>query len=228
MARPPSAASVLRNMKKQTFEPKTPIASEMFIPNHSGIADHPEAKGTFVLKAGDTMTGNLIVNGSIAITGDNDFNNEYLYAGRWIGFNAAQFSHVDFKDSSTGYAFVQGQAGNVLISSHTGQTVTINIANSAAITVATTKDVTMSESLTVGGDGQSTISKGMIINSDKGTDSLHDLRVHGDTVDDLIHTDSSANGLGFYNATPVAKQTGVAVSAAGIHTALVNLGLISA
>jgi len=34
--------------------------------------------------------------------------------------------------------------------------------------------------------------------------------------------------VGFYNTTPVAQQTGVAVSAAGIHAALVNLGLITA
>lgn len=34
--------------------------------------------------------------------------------------------------------------------------------------------------------------------------------------------------VGFYDATPVALQTGVAVTAAGIHAALVNLGLITA
>lgn len=34
--------------------------------------------------------------------------------------------------------------------------------------------------------------------------------------------------VGFYGTAPVAKQTGVAVSAAGIHAALVNLGLIAA
>lgn len=33
--------------------------------------------------------------------------------------------------------------------------------------------------------------------------------------------------VGFYGTTPVAKQTGVAVSAAGVHAALVNLGLIT-
>jgi hypothetical protein len=33
---------------------------------------------------------------------------------------------------------------------------------------------------------------------------------------------------GFYNATPIAKPTGVAVTAAGIHAALVSLGLIAA
>jgi len=36
------------------------------------------------------------------------------------------------------------------------------------------------------------------------------------------------NDVGFYNTAPVAQQTGVAVTAAGIHAALVNLGLITA
>lgn len=34
--------------------------------------------------------------------------------------------------------------------------------------------------------------------------------------------------LGFYGATGVAKQTGVAVTAAAVHAALVALGLIAA
>lgn len=34
--------------------------------------------------------------------------------------------------------------------------------------------------------------------------------------------------LAFYNATPIAQQTGVAVTAAGVHAALVSLGLITA
>ncbi len=38
---------------------------------------------------------------------------------------------------------------------------------------------------------------------------------------------SAAAKIAFYGGTPVVKQTGVAVSAAGIHAALVNLGLIS-
>jgi hypothetical protein len=33
--------------------------------------------------------------------------------------------------------------------------------------------------------------------------------------------------IGFFGATPVTKPTGVAVTAAGIHAALVSLGLIS-
>lgn len=41
---------------------------------------------------------------------------------------------------------------------------------------------------------------------------------------DLNH---DGTNVGFYTATPVAQQTGVAVTAAGIHAALVNLGLIA-
>jgi len=43
------------------------------------------------------------------------------------------------------------------------------------------------------------------------------------TVMELQH-----NKLGFFGATPAAKPTGVAVTAAGIHAALVTLGLIAA
>ena len=56
----------------------------------------------------------------------------------------------------------------------------------------------------------------------------------GATLNDLSSTviEVSANAtvgtLGFYGATPVAQQTGVAVSAAAIHAALVSLGLITA
>lgn len=39
---------------------------------------------------------------------------------------------------------------------------------------------------------------------------------------------STSEVLGFYGSTGVAKQTGVAVTAAAIHAALVALGLIAA
>ena len=39
---------------------------------------------------------------------------------------------------------------------------------------------------------------------------------------------SATEVVGFYGSTGVAQQTGVAVSAAGIHAALVALGLITA
>ena len=39
---------------------------------------------------------------------------------------------------------------------------------------------------------------------------------------------ASTQKIGFYGTAPTAQQTGVAVSAIGIHEALVNLGLITA
>lgn len=39
---------------------------------------------------------------------------------------------------------------------------------------------------------------------------------------------TTSGKLAFYGATPLAQQTGVAVTAVGIHAALVNLGLITA
>ena len=39
----------------------TPVATEMVLPNHSGVSSHPEAQNAFVLKAGDTMTGDLAI-----------------------------------------------------------------------------------------------------------------------------------------------------------------------
>lgn len=60
-------------------ELKNPIATDMFLPNHSGIASHPEAKGTFLLKAGDTMTGPLLMAGTNRINfRDTEV---YLYSG---------------------------------------------------------------------------------------------------------------------------------------------------
>lgn len=43
-----------------------------------------------------------------------------------------------------------------------------------------------------------------------------------------IQVGSADGSVGFYGTTPIVKQTGVAVSAAGIHAALVALGLIGA
>lgn len=56
------------------------------------------------------------------------------------------------------------------------------------------------------------------------------------TLNDIIINDVEINGalnhdgatVGFYGATPTTQLTGVAVSAAGVHAALVTLGLITA
>ena len=53
-----------------------------------------------------------------------------------------------------------------------------------------------------------------------------DLRVRGTNAVRIDH-DGTAIKLGFYGTSAIVKQTGVAVTAASIHTALVNLGLIT-
>jgi hypothetical protein len=53
------------------------------------------------------------------------------------------------------------------------------------------------------------------------------LRVRASGTGDVT-IGESGNKLGFYAATPITKPTGVAVNAAGIHAALVSLGLIAA
>lgn len=45
---------------------------------------------------------------------------------------------------------------------------------------------------------------------------------------DVSLGDAAADKVGFYGHATIAQQTGVAVSAAGIHAALVALGLITA
>jgi len=48
----------------------------------------------------------------------------------------------------------------------------------------------------------------------------------GKTTGTKIGTESTQK-IGFFGVVPVVQQTGVAVTAAGIHAALVNLGLIT-
>jgi len=57
---------VLRQLRQKVPIP-TPIASDMLLPNHSGVASHPEAIVNFVKKTGDTMTGNLVMDTSVDI-----------------------------------------------------------------------------------------------------------------------------------------------------------------
>ncbi len=65
------------------------------------------------------------------------------------------------------------------------------------------------------------------------TDKFTVAAASGDTyVKRHLEIDGNLNhdgaGVGFYGAAPVAQQTGVAVTAAAIHAALVALGLITA
>lgn len=80
--RPPKEKALIHSLQRRP-EPKAPIASDMFLPNHSGIASNKEANDTFVKKSGDTMTGELTVPGvfstaRIAVQDNNDGSNPYF------------------------------------------------------------------------------------------------------------------------------------------------------
>lgn len=61
-----------------------------------------------------------------------------------------------------------------------------------------------------------------------GPDTDVNLRLLGKGAGGATLGNSAADYIGFYGATPIAKQTGVAVTDAAIHAALVALGLIGA
>lgn len=71
--------------------------------------------------------------------------------------------------------------------------------------------------------------KGILTTSGTGTG---DLNVATVTTSGAINVGGALNHdgttVGFYGTTPIAKQTGVGVTAGAIHAALVALGLIAA
>ncbi len=93
------------------------------------------------------------------------------------------------------------------------------------ITAATTRTITMPDA-----DVTLMSATGSIVGS---TLSAQDFGSNGVKCDTIAESTGSAgvkiaSDVGFYSTTPVSQQTGVAVTAAGIHAALVSLGLITA
>lgn len=88
---------------------------------------------------------------------------------------------------------------------------------------ATFEDLVVTDDLTVGDDvavtGDAVVSGNLTVTGIAG--SVAALVAQGI----FAHQGTT---LGFYNTSPIAKQTGVAVTAGGIHAALVALGLIAA
>jgi hypothetical protein len=86
-------------------------------------------------------------------------------------------------------------------------------------------NVTIDADLDNNGSGEIRLSTGglqrFIVANDAGVRVVSDIEVDG-----ALNHDGST--VGFYGTAPIAQQTGVAVSAAGIHAALVALGLIMA
>lgn len=61
-----------------------------------------------------------------------------------------------------------------------------------------------------------------------GAQSIAGVKTFSDNIILSADLDHNGSNIGFYSTDPVSLQTGVAVSAAGVHAALVNLGLITA
>jgi len=75
----------------------------------------------------------------------------------------------------------------------------------------------------LGTDSAGTAATTIVANEIKLGTALHTLNVIGNA-----QVGGATKALGFYGTTPIVKQTLVPVTAAGVHAALVNLGLIAA
>jgi len=102
-------------------------------------------------------------------------------------------------------------------------TVDINVIAQAALAAAVTNLDGGNLNLT-GGAGAS----GSAGDADGGSVVLRGGASFGTGTNGGIDIGGASDLVGFYGTSPIALQTGVAVSAGGVHAALVNLGLITA
>ena len=140
MARPPSAKSILKNMKKESnrVEHKTPIANEMFLPNHSGITSHPEYKNdnTFLAIDGSNANQNIEI-GTYDYIGQFFQSTQKLDKGGWaIGEDGIWFQNLSAGSYGANKLFYEtntGASGSKTTTLHTldlennNSTATLNI-----------------------------------------------------------------------------------------------------
>lgn len=126
--------------------------------------------------------------------------------------------------STTGGAITLEAEGLVTITGHGDiNAVLINSdIDGGAVTISSSGVGNTLNVLAIGTGGLVQIGGSTVLMAESGGDHIMSVGATG------IEIGASGSSVGFYNATPVAKQTGVAVTAGAIHAALVNLGLISA
>ncbi len=122
--------------------------------------------------------------------------------------------------------------GTIVIGAASG----LNIANQGNAKTITSYGVQIASQSGSGTNYALATNAGLVV-INAGGDAASDTTIKSDSYDALV-VDSSENAIavmnhasgkvGFYGTAPIAKQTGVAVSAGGIHAALVALGLIAA
>ena len=132
------------------------------------------------------------------------------------------------KDTTPNQLFFTNDVGTDIQLSGSGSTV--NVADESTDTTCFPLFVTAAT-----GDLQPKSASGLTFNSN--TDDLNSTLIAGIANANLVDKAASEvitgarewqGNVGFYSTTPIAQQTSVAVTAAGIHAALVNLGLITA
>lgn len=101
--------NLIRSMKSRP-EIKTPISTDMFLPNHSGIAIHPEAKKSFIRKdVDDATTGNLSMK-KVTLTPDGSFT-----AGNAQIYSTAADGLTMVGKSGTSNDFVLAEGGGLTL-----------------------------------------------------------------------------------------------------------------
>ncbi len=117
--------------------------------------------------------------------------------------------------------------GDLTVAGNTQLSDLCNIDGELSVTVGSGKDTVALTStgsntgITIGVDTNLYRSGANVLKTDDKMIVVGELNPTGDINHD-------GTNVGFYSAAPVAQQTGVGVSAAAIHAALVNLGLITA
>jgi len=116
-----------RAIKAARFEPKIPIGTEMFLPNHSGIASHPEVKNRFMFKNALDQTGQIDTeftsSGGVRINFGTKVNPDlYMEIGAFSSVNNIDTKARDFKIFSTdvdNIIYIEEDTGNVGIGTAT-------------------------------------------------------------------------------------------------------------
>lgn len=205
---------------------------------------------TIVTDSGATLTidsdGTLNVNGgtNTALTAGNTSSGSVTISATGGGVNVNPGTDATFNLTANKAVIVKDAGGDAIFSAtdvsgvrvtlrDTGDFIVADPAGAQFVNVNENGDVQFnlgtSRSFGVRTSGAATI----ISCDDDGFSEHHVLDgasffVSDESFNAAIQVDSPGPNLGFYGAAPVAQQTGVAVNAAAIHAALVNLGLITA
>jgi len=182
-------------------------------------------------------TGFYLVDGAKAYYGTGNDGEIYSSSDDLYIANVTQdkdiFFNVNDGGSTTTPLFIDGSTGNVGIGT-TGPESALHVAGAINATPDTV-GVHMGMSgayagIELFGTSGSSIDFNDTANQDAEFRLLHSSstwKLRAGSGTNMIEINRSGN-MGFFAASPVAKPTGVAVSAAGIHAALVSLGLIAA